>query len=151
MHEAVTRDIAQPRERVWQVLADGWSYALWVVGASRIRAVEKDWPAPGSRILHSVGVWPLLLDDETTVVGSVRDERLELATRARPVGEARVTLRLSDIPGGCRVEMEEVAVAGPARLVPRRLQFAALMFRNRECLTRLGLLAGKPDPVTADS
>lgn len=43
---------------VWSVLSDGWLYPLWVVGASRMRDVDEDWPAVGSRIHHSVGVWP---------------------------------------------------------------------------------------------
>ena len=28
----VTRDVAATRQRVWDVLADGWSYSGWVVG-----------------------------------------------------------------------------------------------------------------------
>ena len=40
---------------VWSVLSDGWLYPLWVVGASRMRDVDPDWPAVGSRIHHSVG------------------------------------------------------------------------------------------------
>ena len=51
----VTRDIAATRERVWEVLANGWTYSGWVVGNSRIRAVDSNWPAPGTRILHSIG------------------------------------------------------------------------------------------------
>ena len=45
-------------EDVWNVLADGWLYGLWVVGASRIRGVDRSWPSPDSRIHHSVGSWP---------------------------------------------------------------------------------------------
>jgi hypothetical protein len=48
---------ASPGE-VWAVISDGWSYASWVVGASRIRAVSSDWPAEGARIHHSVGARP---------------------------------------------------------------------------------------------
>ena len=43
------------------------TYSGWVVGNSRIRAVSSDWPAPGTRILHSIGAWPALIDDETVV------------------------------------------------------------------------------------
>jgi uncharacterized protein YndB with AHSA1/START domain len=38
----VTRDIAASRQRVWDVLANGWTYSGWVVGNSRIRAVDSD-------------------------------------------------------------------------------------------------------------
>jgi hypothetical protein len=44
----VTRDIHASRQQVWDVMADGWTYLQWVVGNSRMRAVDPDWPAPGS-------------------------------------------------------------------------------------------------------
>ncbi len=37
---AVHRDVAAPAAAVWGVLADGWLYANWVVGASRVRSVD---------------------------------------------------------------------------------------------------------------
>jgi hypothetical protein len=55
------------RERVWDVLADGWTYSGWVVGNSRIRAVSANRPAPGTRHLHSIGTWPAVINDETVV------------------------------------------------------------------------------------
>jgi hypothetical protein len=51
----VTRLVDASSEDVMAVLIDGWTYAEWVVGASRIRDVDKDFPAPGARIHHSVG------------------------------------------------------------------------------------------------
>ena len=54
-------------EDVFAVLADGWLFPTWVVGASRMRKVEEAWPQVGSRLHHSFGVWPALLNDETTV------------------------------------------------------------------------------------
>ena len=42
---------ATPAE-VWDVLADGWLYPVWVVGASRMREVTKDWPAVGAKLHH---------------------------------------------------------------------------------------------------
>ena len=53
----VTRDVAATRQRVWDVLADGWTYSGWVVGNSRIRAVSSNWPAPGSRTSTSQCLW----------------------------------------------------------------------------------------------
>ena len=52
-------------DAVFEVLADGWLYPGWVVGASRMRDVDAAWPAPGSELHHSVGVWPALIDDDT--------------------------------------------------------------------------------------
>ena len=54
------RETSASREEVWAVIADGWTYSQWVVGNSRMRAVDPNWPEPGSTIRHSVGVWPLL-------------------------------------------------------------------------------------------
>jgi uncharacterized protein YndB with AHSA1/START domain len=58
---------ASPKD-VWEVLADGWMYPLWVVGASRMRDVDPHWPEVGSKLHHSVGVWPGLIDDNTEVL-----------------------------------------------------------------------------------
>ncbi len=43
----VERVINTTPQRVWDVLADGWLYPLWVVGATRMREVDEDWPAIG--------------------------------------------------------------------------------------------------------
>ena len=143
----VTCDIAARRQRVWDVLADGWAYAGWVVGTSRIRAVSAHWPAPGSRILHSIGTWPAVLNDETVVESSEVGHELVLLAKVRPAAQARITMRLSDLPdGGCRVEMTEVAVSRPLRWVPDRLQLLGVAPRNRECIWRLARIAEKRDP-----
>ena len=147
MPTSVTRDIAASRRRVWDVLAEGWTYSQWVVGNSRIRAVDDDWPAPGTRILHSVGVWPLVIDDETVVLSCIPEQELVLLAKTGPLGAARVTLRLSDSPQGCRLEMAEVAVRGPMRLVPDRLQLTGIRPRNRECTWRLAGLAEHREPA----
>ena len=139
----VTRDVAATRQRVWDVLADGWAYSGWVVGNSRIRAVSPDWPAPGARILHSIGTWPAVIDDET-------GEELVLLAKIRPAAEARITLQLTDIAGGCRVAMTEVAVSAPLRWVPDSVQLTAVAPRNRECTWRLAMIAENADPAPSD-
>ena len=124
-------------EQVWAVLADGWSYAGWVVGASRIRRVEGDWPAVGSRVHHSVGSWPLLLNDETQVLECDSARRLVLQARGRPFGEARVSIVITPQASGCIVSMLEDATHGPGRLIPQPLRQLAIVPRNRESLRRL--------------
>ena len=76
-------------DQVWAVLADGWLYPLWVVGASRMREVDDSWPQPGTRLHHSVGTWPLLLDDVTEVVECRPGSRLVLQAHAWPAGTGR--------------------------------------------------------------
>lgn len=128
-------------DEVWQVLADGWLYPLWVVGATRMREVDDQWPAPGSRIHHSVGVWPLTIDDNTEVVEATEGRMLRLRARAWPTGEAEVMIRIEDRGAGSSVTIEEDLVAGPARFVPKPARAVALKIRNRETLRRLGWLA----------
>jgi Polyketide cyclase / dehydrase and lipid transport len=137
----VRRDTTASREQVWNVIADGWTYSQWVVGNTRMRAVDPNWPAPGSTIHHTIGIWPVVLNDETVVETSIPNEELVLHAKGRPFGGARITLRLSDIPTGCRIEMAEVPVGGPLNWVPRRLALAAAYPRNRECTARLVALA----------
>lgn len=146
----VTRRMRCPADAVLAVLADGWAYATWVVGASRIRAVDPDWPAPGTRIAHSVGLWPVLLDDVTESLAWDPTGRLELQAHAWPAGEARVVLEVRPDGAGCVVRMTEDAVRGPGARVPRPLRAAALVPRNRESLLRLALLAERRATTDGD-
>ena len=139
---STSRPIEATREQVWAVLSDGWLYAGWVVGASRIREVDPRWPAEGATIAHSVGSWPLLLDDDTEVLTCRPGRLLRLLARTRPVGESLVEIEITDRPGlgGCTVELREDVVTGPATLVPAPLRQLALVPRNRESLRRLEYL-----------
>src|ERR1700759_2189354 len=115
----VTRDTSASRSQVWATMADGWTYSQWVVGNSRMRAVDPNWPDAGSTIRHSIGVWPLLLDDATLVEDCQPLQQLVLLAKGRPFGKARITLQLSDIDdGGCRITMAEVPVGAPMGWVP---------------------------------
>lgn len=132
-----TRVMDADLDRVWEVLCDGWLYPLWVVGASRMREVDDTWPEVGSRLHHSAGAWPLLLDDTTEVEECAPRSRLVLKARGWPMGSARVTLRLSARGFRTEVVIEEKAVEGPGALVPSFLQDPALAWRNVESLRRL--------------
>jgi len=135
------RVIAATPDQVWAILTDGWLYPLWVVGASRMRDVDDTWPSPGSRLHHSVGSWPLLLDDTTEVVESQPGSMLSLHARAWPAGRATVTIRLSPVGTETEVTIEEQATSGPAAVVPNVAQDPPLGWRNVECLRRLAYLA----------
>ena len=142
-----------PAESVVAVLRDGWSYAAWVVGASRIRSVDARWPEPGSEIHHSAGAWPLVINDKTVCRRWDGVGRLELQARGWPLGEARIRIEvLPDADGaGCTIRMTEDATTGPGRLVPKPLRTAALVPRNRETLHRLVLLAEGRGRATGDT
>ena len=62
---------------------------------------------------------------------------LRLQARAWPTGEAGVTLHLRPIGSGTEVVLEEDAVSGPGRLVPKPLRDVGLKWRNVEALRRL--------------
>jgi uncharacterized protein YndB with AHSA1/START domain len=136
-----TRTVHALPERVWSVLADGWSYPLFVVGASRMRDVDPEWPAVGARLHHSVGVWPALLDDSTEVLEVEPGSRLVLRARAWPAGAAHVQFQLSPLGAATEVSLSEDVVAGPARLVPKPLRDVQLAWRNTETLRRLAFVA----------
>ena len=143
----VKRDTTATRAQVWAVMADGWTYSQWVVGNSRMRAVDPNWPSVGATIRHSIGVWPLLIDDLTVVEDCQPLERLVLLAKGRPFGKARITLRLFDREGGgCRIEMAEVFVGAPMGWVPKRLALTAAIPRNRECTWRLAAMAERRSP-----
>ncbi|WP_285188387.1 SRPBCC family protein [Rhodococcus sp. MEB041] len=137
----VVRDTTASVEAVWNVLSDGWSYATWVVGASRIRAVDPEFPARGSRIHHSVGLWPAVLNDETRVLSMTEGREVTLEARGIPAGKATIVLRLTPRGSGCRIEMIEHARTLPFSLVPESVQRALVYPRNTEATRRLALLA----------
>ncbi|WP_404386584.1 SRPBCC family protein [Knoellia locipacati] len=138
----ILRDVEAPAQTVWDVLSDGWSYAMWVVGASRVREVDEGWPAEGTRIHHSVGLWPALLDDSTHVVESLEPIRLVLGARAWPAGEARVVIEIRQRGAqACTVTIEEDAHSGPGALVPKPIRQLGIGPRNVEALKRLAYLA----------
>ncbi len=126
---------------VFEVLADGWLYPSWVVGASRMREVDDAWPSPGSRLHHSVGVWPLLIDDTTSVLELDAPRHLLLKARGWPLGEAHVAIDVRERPAGCVVRITEDAVAGPMRFLPGPVLHSMVHARNVETLRRLAYLA----------
>lgn len=140
--------IPLPPEEVFAVLADGWLYGLWVVGATHIRNVDDSWPEVGTRIHHSVGGWPLSRSDITEVLAVRAPHHLELEARLWPVGAARIRLDLTEVGAGLtEVRMTERVTAGPVRLLPDVLQDLAISPRNNESLRRLAALAVGRSPT----
>ena len=135
------RTIEATPDQVWDVLADGWLYPLWVVGASRMRDVDDGWPEAGSKIHHSVGVWPVLVDDDTEVLEARNRHFLRLRARAWPIGEAEVEITLAPSGANTEVVLKEDAVSGPGTLVPQPLRGWSVSWRNVESLRRLAFLA----------
>lgn len=148
---SISRVIEASPDRVWEVLADGWLHPLWVVGATRMRAVDDEWPAEGSALHHSVGVWPVTINDDTVVLEVEVPRRMRLQAKGWPAGEAEVILTLEPEGVHTNVSMEERVTAGPGRLMPPPIEGALLRWRNRESLRRLALVVeGRTAPCPAD-
>ena len=138
---AVQRRFSCSGEQIFAVLRDGWIYPVWVVGASRMRDVDNGWPAPGTKLHHSFGIWPLVIDDTTEVLEIDPDRRLVLEARGWPVGKARIEITVQPDGGDSLVSIAEDVTEGPARLVPEPIRLAGMDVRNRESLRRLAYLA----------
>ena len=137
------RQVAAPAEAVWAVLADGWQYATWVVGASRVRAVDAGWPAAGhpaapqlrpvaGRHLGRDGVRARREEPHHLVLHGARAGRW-----ARPGSRSR---SCPTAPSSCTVSIAEDATTGPWE-ASYRCRFGRRFTcpRNREALRRLGL------------
>ena len=130
-----------PPSAVWDALSDSGGYGYWVVGSKIIREADADWPAPGSKIHHTVGLGPFELDDHTEVVEAEAPRRLQLRAKGRPLGTAKVTLEMEPKDGGTVVKITENPDGAfrPLAFLPPLQLFSAL--RNAESLMRLEELA----------
>ena len=135
------RTIGASPESVFRVLGNGWLFPVWVVGASRMRDVDEQWPAVGARIHHSVGAWPALIDDYTELIEWDPPRRAAMRARLWPIGEARVELDVEPAEGGCAVTMTETPTSGPFAMAPRPAVNVSIRMRNVETLNRLAYLA----------
>jgi Polyketide cyclase / dehydrase and lipid transport len=135
-----SRPIAATPEQVWSVLADGWLYPLFVVGAARMRNVDESWPAVGSQLHHSVGCWPALINDTTEVLEVEEASRILLLARGWPAGQAHVEISLRPDGQSTVVTIAEQATAGPGAMIPKPIQDVQLNARNVETLRRLAFV-----------
>jgi hypothetical protein len=138
----VQRTVQAPPDRVFAVLADGWTYSDWVVGTAHIRDVDPAWPAPGTKLHHKAGPWPVSLQDTSTVMAMVPDRSLTLKAGLWPLGTATVRIDLEPVgPAATRVTMHEEFDAGPLQAAKNKINDLVLHRRNIESLRRLGDLA----------
>jgi uncharacterized protein YndB with AHSA1/START domain len=84
-------------EAIYAVLSDPETYPDWLVGAEHMRAVDADFPNPGSAFHHSVGAGPVTVDDQTEALDAEQDRFLLLRVHAGPF-QAEVEFRL--VPKG---------------------------------------------------
>jgi uncharacterized protein YndB with AHSA1/START domain len=130
-----------PPVAVWDVLADAGSYGYWVVGSKLIRDADPEWPAPGSKFHHTIGVGPFKLSDHTVSLEAERPHRLKIRAKGRPVGTASVTMTMTAKDGGTVVQMTENPDGVYAVLALNPLLHVLTLARNSESLMRLEELA----------
>jgi uncharacterized protein YndB with AHSA1/START domain len=141
-----TRVIDAPPDRIFAVLADGWTYSDWVVGTAHIRNVDPDWPQPGTEIHHKAGPWPLSIRDRSTVLEYEPGRALMLKVRLWPLGAGCARFELDPVDGSAtRVTMIEQFTEGPLLGLRNKINDVLLHHRNRESLRRLAdLVKGRP-------
>ena len=135
--------VPAPPGTVFTVLSDPRTYDEFVVGTRRIRRFDPTWPAVGAAFDHTLGVGPLVVRDQTSVVEVEQDRRLVLRACMGPLAVNRVTLTLRPTPGGTEVGIEERAVERPLSKVWNPVLDALMSMRNRLLLRRLGRVAAR--------
>jgi uncharacterized protein YndB with AHSA1/START domain len=135
-----------PPEAVWDALADPDGYGFWVVGSKQIRDADPDWPAPGSKFHHTIGVGPFTVSDHTKSLDALPPRRLQIRAKGRPLGTARVTLEMTPRDGGTLVRMTETPDGPTAVLNLNPVVHVFTKTRNAESLMRLEELALRRAP-----
>ena len=130
-----------PPTAVWGALADPGSYGYWVVGSKVIRDADPDWPAPGARFHHTIGVGPLKIADHTESLEARAPQLLRMRAKGRPVGVAQVTMRMTPQGSGTLVRMTEQPDGPSAILSLNPVMHLLTKARNAESLMRLEELA----------
>ena len=137
-------------QAVFDVLADPRGYAYWVIGSMEVREADDDWPRRGSRFHHTVGIGPLRVKDHTRVEEVRPGHFLQLETKARPLGNARVKLQLEPEGNSTKVTMVEDPADKPTAFVFMPLTHLLMRKRNVRSLDRLAELAEGRLPMPGD-
>jgi uncharacterized protein YndB with AHSA1/START domain len=128
-------------DAVWEALSDPAGYAYWVVGSKTIRDAEPGFPAPGTKFHHTIGFGPFTLNDHTEVLDAAPPTFLQLRAKGRPIGTAKVTMRMIPKDGGTMVEMVERPDGPYVILNVNPALHLLTKIRNAESLMRLEELA----------
>lgn len=136
----VTKHINASPAAVFEVLADGWEYSQWVVGTSHVRAVDASWPAPGSKLYHAAGVWPLVVRDHTEIKEAEPGRRLLMTAKGWPFGQAEVEIVLAAQGAGTELTIREKGNGGAGWLLRNPVGDALIYRRNVEAVARLAAL-----------
>ena len=132
-----------PPHQVWRVLADGDSYARWVVGTQEILHVDPGWPAFGAALRFQAGLGPIHFEDSCTVRICEPEHRLELEAKAERFGTARIAFTLVPWSTDTLVMLDEHPLLGPGARLQGPISERLLHLRNRRLLDNLANVAVK--------
>ncbi len=132
-----SREFAASPADVFAVLVDPESYPYWLIGTDRIRDVDSNWPAIGSKFHHVVGFGPLKIADDTEVIDIEDGRMLQLKVRARPLISAVATFRVVGEATSCVVTLEEEPAIRSIGNLVRPLLDPTVHMRNHRSLRRL--------------
>jgi uncharacterized protein YndB with AHSA1/START domain len=138
--------IRRPPEQVWEVLADGYAYAEWVVGTQEVRAVDDDWPAVGTALHYTVGIGPLSFRGQTVVRRCEPGRQLGLEADGGPLGTARIVIDVIDWGADTVVVLDESPLRGTAYQLHNTLSEAVLLLRGRPMVNKLARLVERRHP-----
>jgi len=142
------RRIPRPVEDVFATISDPRTYPDWLVGAQRIRSVDRSFPAPGAEFEHSVGpTGAVTVDDSSEVLDADAPHHLRLKVRAG-LFTATVDFEVHDAGEGSEVRFTELPSGWARPLTP--LLRPLLHARNERSLRQLadqrGSVPGRPSP-----
>jgi uncharacterized protein YndB with AHSA1/START domain len=122
-------------EQVFATISDPRTYPDWLVGAQRIRAVDRSFPKPGAEFEHSVGpTGAVTVDDSSEVLEADAPHHLRLQVRAG-VFTATVDFEVHDVGDGSEVRFRELPSGWARPLTP--LLRPLLLVRNKRSLRQL--------------
>lgn len=130
-----------PPHGVWRVLANGDSYARWVVGTQKILRVDPTWPAVDAELRFQAGLGPLHIKDSCIVRICEPQHRLELEAIAQPFGTARIAFTLTPWGDYTLVTLTEHPLLGSGARLYGPISERLLHLRNRSLLINLAQVA----------
>ncbi|MCM2416223.1 SRPBCC family protein [Streptomyces sp. RKAG290] len=145
--------IDRPPTAVWAVLEDETLYGEWVVGTSRSRREQGDWPEVGSSITYTLRMGPKEFTGHTVVRRIDKPRTLELEAEGGPWGSARIAFDIRAWGDATLVIVDEHPLRGLGATLHNTLLDSVLQIRHRTMLARLARLvervtAGHPDAGT---
>jgi uncharacterized protein YndB with AHSA1/START domain len=130
-----------PPSQVWDILADGHSYAQWVVGTREILHTDGRWPEVGALLRFRAGLGPWTFEDTCEVRICEDQRRLELEAEAKPFGTARIAFTLIPWARHTLVILDEHPLRGLGARLQGPPTEIALHLRNRQLLANLARTA----------